>query len=390
MEDSRQMYGGWRSGKPKTLALNHRLTKKGLGNVDSKTGKFVPQKKAVQLKSGKTVQRSVHTSASSRSYKAFVDKGDGKYVELIGEGHTYDGKAKEGGKVTGNKDTSRYFHGDPIAAARKVVGRLHRENPGSVTGIENAVKLHLIEVTKGVHKVNGDKFEYNYFAWREMINAVPVTKEDSKGNKITVTYNAKNIAIPVRGVKTAKQALALSNKAGITKKKISGAKPKTTTITKNIQVEKPQPQPISQSLVTVGPKTSEMKLGNLILTGTTLIAFDPLSSKNDEALIGDSHLGLWLLSVPNSKNIALEAYHSDFGTTGISKCKWEIIASVSTDTGKLGLFDFASINKNDFTKSLEKLRTKYGAYIDTGAKGKYNVEVCYDVKKTVVAVRLTK
>lgn len=157
-------------------------------------------------------------------------------------------KAVVNGHLLGPK---RYFHGSPIAAARKVVGILNKDvhytkknNKGVVptdkpaempsVGINNALDIKLIEVTKGVHKGKhgADKYTYEYFGWRDNVKAkgpkdagkIKVGsdgknfKEVQKGDRVVRVF-WENIAIPKRGKKTAKDALvakqdAASKRAG--------------------------------------------------------------------------------------------------------------------------------------------------------------------------------
>jgi hypothetical protein len=132
----------------------------------------------------------------------------------------------------------RYFHGSPIAAARKVVGVLNKdvhytkERDGVVPkdkpammpsiGVENALDIKLVEVTKGVHKgkKGTDKYTYEYFGWRDNVKAkgqkdaekIKVDengdsfKEVKKGNRVVRVY-WENIAIPKRKQTTVQAAI---------------------------------------------------------------------------------------------------------------------------------------------------------------------------------------
>lgn len=141
---------------------------------------------------------------SLRTYKVFV--GDNK--QLLGQ--------------------KRYFHGSPLAAARKVVAMLNKDikmKDGSVkraampsVGIENAVPIVLQEVTKGVHKSKEAQvpYVYEYFGWRQ---ALAVPKRFVKGNR-TIEVHWENVAVPKRGATTAVKAAQLSEAAA--KKRMTG------------------------------------------------------------------------------------------------------------------------------------------------------------------------
>lgn len=118
----------------------------------------------------------------------------------------------------------RYFHGKPLAAARKVVSQLskgHKDKgiytilPVDVNGIKKAVKIDLKEVTQGVVNAKGEKYMYSYFGWNENLSdPVVINKKNKDGSNIAITVTKKNIAIPVREYKNATEALAASNIIG--------------------------------------------------------------------------------------------------------------------------------------------------------------------------------
>jgi hypothetical protein len=122
------------------------------------------------------------------------------------------------GRPLGEK---RYFHGEPRAAARKVISMINKEivehkvdgaHPRQVAakpvefstiGKTNAVHIKLTEVTKGVlkstkvlgadGKMHREHYTYEYFGWR-----VPSEKSFTRGgNEITTAF--KNVVIPARG-----------------------------------------------------------------------------------------------------------------------------------------------------------------------------------------------
>jgi hypothetical protein len=133
----------------------------------------------------------------------------------------------------------RYFHGSPIAAARKVVGVLNKDVHYTKTnkkgivpedkpammpsiGMEHALDIKLIEVTKGVHKgkKGTDKYSYEYFGWRDGVkakgpkDAAKIEVDENgrnfkgvrKGNRVVRVY-WENIAIPKRKQTTVQAAL---------------------------------------------------------------------------------------------------------------------------------------------------------------------------------------
>jgi hypothetical protein len=129
---------------------------------------------------------------------------------------------------TGKHPEKRYFNGAPQAAARKVVSIINRSISGekskaveySTIGIDNAVKIVLIEVTRGVHRSARDEkgkllpYTYSYFGWREKFSPIVIEKDD---NSIRVEW--KNIAIPARSAKNAREALEMHVRTGLLKTK---------------------------------------------------------------------------------------------------------------------------------------------------------------------------
>ena len=130
-----------------------------------------------------------------RSYKAYVNG------TLIGNGHRI------------------YFHGTPQAAAKKVVNMLHKGHSrfeiqpwgNKILGINNAVKIDLIEVTKGAKnpankcKCSGEDLRCRYFGWRETI------EQESEGATMTKMITR---AVPVRHANSASEAYKISQSIG--------------------------------------------------------------------------------------------------------------------------------------------------------------------------------
>lgn len=153
-----------------------------------------------------------------RSYKVYVNG-----ILLIGD------SVKQPGK--------RYFHGSPVQAARKVMSKLdsdYKKGRGNfkqiVQGIDNAVFIRLIEVTKGVYKcpplirskktgqmirnnrAHKQHYEYAYYGWRQPITATAIGHKDKDGKQILAKF--KSIAIPARGYETAGEAWARRREIG--------------------------------------------------------------------------------------------------------------------------------------------------------------------------------
>jgi hypothetical protein len=149
--------------------------------------------------------RAAKKEKSINSVRSYVATINGK--ELTGMGET--------GKVT-----KRYFHGEPAAAARKVVGQLYKGGE-DVGGIDNAVKIELTEVTRGVRKADKSRFTYTYFGWRETTTAKTIKFPGKDGREQKVTYTGKHVAVPARGKSSAAAANAASKAIG---EKIKAAK----------------------------------------------------------------------------------------------------------------------------------------------------------------------
>jgi hypothetical protein len=205
-------YGGWGKGGSKTASLSTRLTSRA-GNAE--TADSVKRKR---VKGVLTDEISVN---AHRSFRAKVDG-----VDLVGD-------SKSG------EPSARYFHGDPQAAAKKVVAILHKgqskglKGSKNVLGQSNAVKIELMEVTKGVSKANvskakkaadkdAAKFSHSYYGWREPTSPKTVTSKtitDPKtGAPLVRTFAFRNRAIPIRKEGGAElslsQSLAKSNSIG--------------------------------------------------------------------------------------------------------------------------------------------------------------------------------
>lgn len=206
--------GGWAKGASKTAKLQLRLKKIKDGNkkIVYKKGKNAGQTKTVTMPTytQKGVEKE-HSHHAKRSYKAFING-----AELVG-------KSTKGG------ETRRYFHGEPLAAAKKVVSQL-KKGGTNVDGVANAQHIKLEEVTKGVRKVKGDHFSYEYYGWREAMTAKP--KLDKNGQPMkdkegkVITFTGKNRAVPVRDAKSAQEALNKSTAIGakIKDRKTKGSK----------------------------------------------------------------------------------------------------------------------------------------------------------------------
>ena len=171
-----EMSGGWKAGTTKIQGIS--------------------EKRRANLAEGRTLN-------SLRTYK----------VSVNGQALKGSNKNKKTGEVT---ETTRYFHGSPEAAARKVIASLNKEGVLNVTGKSNSAKLALTEVTKGVKKADGGKFEYTYFGWREKLEH-PIERQTPTGS---YTIENRNIAIPSRGL-SFDEALEKSKQIG---RKIKAAK----------------------------------------------------------------------------------------------------------------------------------------------------------------------
>ena len=108
---------------------------------------------------------------SMRTYKAIIDD-----IPMIG----------------------RYFHGSPAAAGRKVISSLVRIDNRDLLGINKAIRIVLIEITRGVRKSDHSQYQYQYFGWRQRLDTPKdIKKIDKNGKHIVVNYH--NIVIPTRG-----------------------------------------------------------------------------------------------------------------------------------------------------------------------------------------------
>ncbi len=215
-----EQYGGWGKGGSKTASLATRLQTRA-GNAE--TADSVKRKR---VKGVLTDEVSVN---AHRSFRAKVDG-----VDLVGD-------SKNGAS------SARYFHGDPQAAAKKVVAILHKglskglKGSKNVEGQGNAVRIDLIEVTKGVSKANvskakkladkdATKFAHSYYGWREAAKAPKVVTSKSiidpkTGQLLVRTFNFTNRAIPIRKQDGAELSLAQSlAKSSAIGQKIKAAK----------------------------------------------------------------------------------------------------------------------------------------------------------------------
>ena len=169
--------GGWGKGQSKVTKLTNRLTKKG------------------KMTNGEMAEGEGSIN-SFRSYRAYING-----QELTGTG--------------AKGETKRYFHGEPAAAARKVVSQLHKG--GQNTDIGQNIRIRLEEVTKGVRKADGGRYQYEYYGWRE---ALAQPKTVNKAGQ-TITFNARNRVVPVRKAGSAQAARQASEAIG---KKIQAKK----------------------------------------------------------------------------------------------------------------------------------------------------------------------
>lgn len=121
------------------------------------------------------------------------------------------------GNLLKGPKNNRYFHGSPIAAARKVISIINKKDAKqspifSSVGIQNAVSIQLQEVTKGVRKSGKPKkpYVYDYFGWLEQL------KDDKKFMRDDKEFKAsfKSIAIPKRNAPDVLTAINLSKAAG--------------------------------------------------------------------------------------------------------------------------------------------------------------------------------
>jgi hypothetical protein len=180
--------GGWKKGASKTAKLVNRLNNRAAKAAAGEMTKG--EKKPMPITAPKLNKSGGLSVNSTRSYRATVD------------GSLLKGNGKAGA-------TNRYFHGEPSAAAKKVIGMLHKGHSKSgiearnVSGINNAVKITLEEVTKGVRKADGKRFAYEYFGWRDQLSAEKAAKashvaHDKNGNAVTISPTAINRAVPIR------------------------------------------------------------------------------------------------------------------------------------------------------------------------------------------------
>jgi len=187
-------------------------------------------KKAVK-KVKRTIKKTTKPkNASDRTYVAYICKGNGAKRLLT--------------SPVGDK-SKIYFHGLPSAAARKVLTALTKKrnvsntrstsiyNKNSLTGSKNAVRICLHEVTKGLHNVEGDKFQYEYFGWNQKCTGKPITlsHKDSRGRKVTNTFTPKFKHMVVRVTEKAKtlQAALAKARTKAARAKKSFAKSRKTT-----------------------------------------------------------------------------------------------------------------------------------------------------------------
>lgn len=88
------------------------------------------------------------------------------------------GKHKDEDKMTKDGKPAplpvRYFHGSPIAAARKVIGSMFKRKE---IDKNKPVMIKLFEVTKGYRPLKGKFFEYQYWGMREGITNADIAKK---------------------------------------------------------------------------------------------------------------------------------------------------------------------------------------------------------------------
>jgi hypothetical protein len=152
--------------------------------------KVAARKNALEgvLKSGEKLPSDKSIRNSMRTYKARVNGSD------LGE--------------------FRYFKGTPQSAAKKVVASIYKNKDMNVVGIDNAVHIAMIEVSKGVYKYRRpnskaplERHVREYFGWREKYASPKIT---TRGGK-RIEVNWENIAIPTRGMKTASASFETHN-----------------------------------------------------------------------------------------------------------------------------------------------------------------------------------
>lgn len=123
---------------------------------------------------------------SLRSYSVMVN---GKSLEKL---------ASEHGSKVGKK---HYYHGEPGAAARKVVAFLGKTLWMDLPSLQRSVEIQMTEVTKGVHKAKKkpvERYTNQYYGWREPIDPVDTGRVNKKGEPIMAEFI--NHAIPTHGV----------------------------------------------------------------------------------------------------------------------------------------------------------------------------------------------
>jgi hypothetical protein len=186
-----------RSRSPKRKVTKRKITKRKV--TKRKVSKKLMKK--VMKKVKKAIKKP--RKASTRTYVAYICKGSGAKKLLT--------------SPVGDK-SKIYFHGLPSAAARKVLTALTKKRKlskgrytsiytkNALTGSKNAVRICLHEVTKGLHGLDGEKFQYEYFGWNQKCagKSITLSHKDSRGRKVTNTFTPKFKHMVVRVTEKAK------------------------------------------------------------------------------------------------------------------------------------------------------------------------------------------
>lgn len=103
-----------------------------------------------------------------------------------------------------------YFHGRPIVAANHVLKTVSKNR--SISGIDRAVNMKLVEVTKNADNKTGNENEY--YGWQETVDPKEIM---IGGNKIVVSK--KNVVIPKQGQSDVYDAYEIHQKRSAQHKK---------------------------------------------------------------------------------------------------------------------------------------------------------------------------
>lgn len=171
------------------------------------------------------------------------------------------------------------------------------------------------------------------------------------------------------------------------------------------------PSPKKAVIVTQSkPKSQLISLNKpFIQNGDKIAVFDPNlgmdTLKGEQAVILEKVVGgLWDVDasvVKDDKDNFSHLNQIEARATGIntSKCEWEY-EGVVTSTGWVGIFDQSVITKQDLRKIIAEKdiinRHNFGIYANSGlagglaggSVGEFEVDVCYDVKGNIVAIRV--